>query len=83
MELVVRIHRHARAQGRPYRVQFVPDPVCWTEAPETLRVLSRQRRRWQRGLAEALWRGGGWGTMERKGLSREVQDSLAGEIGLR
>jgi cellulose synthase/poly-beta-1,6-N-acetylglucosamine synthase-like glycosyltransferase len=34
----------------------VPDPVCWTEAPETLRVLSRQRRRWQRGLAEALWR---------------------------
>jgi cellulose synthase/poly-beta-1,6-N-acetylglucosamine synthase-like glycosyltransferase len=37
-------------------VQFVPDPVCWTEAPETLRVLSRQRRRWQRGLAEALWR---------------------------
>jgi cellulose synthase/poly-beta-1,6-N-acetylglucosamine synthase-like glycosyltransferase len=37
-------------------VQFVPDPVCWTEAPETLKVLSRQRRRWQRGLAETLWR---------------------------
>ncbi len=36
--------------------QFVPDPVCWTEAPETLKVLSRQRRRWQRGLAETLWR---------------------------
>jgi len=30
--------------------------VCWTEAPESVRVLSRQRRRWQRGLAETLWR---------------------------
>ena len=56
MELVVRMHRHLREQGKPYRVQFVPDPVCWTEAPETMRVLSRQRRRWQRGLAETLWR---------------------------
>lgn len=56
MELIVRMHRHLRRRGVPYRVQFVPDPVCWTEAPETLRVLSRQRRRWQRGLAEALWR---------------------------
>jgi cellulose synthase/poly-beta-1,6-N-acetylglucosamine synthase-like glycosyltransferase len=56
MELVVRMHRELRRRGRPYSVQFVPDPVCWTEAPETLRVLSRQRRRWQRGLAEALWR---------------------------
>jgi cellulose synthase/poly-beta-1,6-N-acetylglucosamine synthase-like glycosyltransferase len=56
MELVVRMHRHLREQGKPYRVQFVPDPVCWTEAPETLKVLSRQRRRWQRGLAETLWR---------------------------
>jgi len=55
MELVVRLHRHMRERGLPYRVQFVPDPVCWTEAPETLRVLSRQRRRWQRGLAETLW----------------------------
>jgi cellulose synthase/poly-beta-1,6-N-acetylglucosamine synthase-like glycosyltransferase len=56
MELVVRMHRHMREQGKDYRVQFVPDPVCWTEAPETLKVLSRQRRRWQRGLAETLWR---------------------------
>ena len=38
------------------RIEFVPDPVCWTEAPESARVLSRQRRRWQRGLAETLWR---------------------------
>ena len=56
MELIVRIHRHCREQGRPYRVAFVPDPVAWTECPETLRVLGRQRDRWQRGLVESLWK---------------------------
>jgi cellulose synthase/poly-beta-1,6-N-acetylglucosamine synthase-like glycosyltransferase len=56
MELVVRLHRHCREQRRPYRVAFVPDPVAWTECPESLRVLGRQRDRWQRGLVEALWR---------------------------
>lgn len=56
VELVVRLHRHLSARGAPYRVAFVPDPVCWTECPESLRVLARQRRRWHRGLAQALWR---------------------------
>ena len=37
MELVVRLHRHLRERGEPYRVAFVPDPVCWTEAPEDAR----------------------------------------------
>jgi cellulose synthase/poly-beta-1,6-N-acetylglucosamine synthase-like glycosyltransferase len=56
VELVVRIHRHFRSRGIPYRIAFVPDPVCWTEAPETLRTLSGQRRRWHRGLGQTLWR---------------------------
>jgi len=54
MELVVRLHRTMREQRRPYRIVYVPDPVCWTEAPESPRVLRRQRRRWQRGSAETL-----------------------------
>jgi len=49
LELVVRMHRLMCDSNRPYAVHFVPDPVCWTEAPETLNVLGRQRRRWQRG----------------------------------
>jgi cellulose synthase/poly-beta-1,6-N-acetylglucosamine synthase-like glycosyltransferase len=56
MELVLRLHRHLRERDEEYRITFVPDPVCWTEAPETLKVLGRQRRRWQRGLFEGLWR---------------------------
>ncbi len=54
MELVVRLHQTMRDQGRPDRIVYVPDPVCWTEAPESTRVLRRQRRRWQRGSAETL-----------------------------
>jgi cellulose synthase/poly-beta-1,6-N-acetylglucosamine synthase-like glycosyltransferase len=56
VELVVRLHRYLRDRDEDYRIEFVPDPVCWTEAPEDLGQLSRQRRRWQRGLAETLWR---------------------------
>jgi cellulose synthase/poly-beta-1,6-N-acetylglucosamine synthase-like glycosyltransferase len=55
MELVVRMHRHFRDARKPYQITFVPDPVCWTEAPESLRVLGSQRDRWHRGLADTLW----------------------------
>jgi cellulose synthase/poly-beta-1,6-N-acetylglucosamine synthase-like glycosyltransferase len=56
MEIVVRIHRYCRDHGIPYRIGFVPDPVAWTECPETIRGLGRQRDRWQRGLIESLMR---------------------------
>lgn len=55
MELVLRLHRLHRLGRRPYRIVFLPDPICWTEAPETLAVLKSQRTRWQRGLMECLW----------------------------
>ncbi len=55
-ELVVRMQRVMIEQDRPYRVEFVPDAVCWTEAPESLSVLRRQRTRWQRGLYDTLSR---------------------------
>ena len=54
LEIVVRIHRYLRLKRQAYRVVFVLDPVCWTEVPPALSPLSRQRRRWHRGLAEVL-----------------------------
>ena len=54
-ELVVRLHRRLRDWERPYHITLVPDPICWTEVPEDLKTLGRQRNRWQRGLWEALW----------------------------
>ena len=61
MELVVRMHRLLRAWRQPYRIEFVPDPVCWTEAPEDRKTLRNQRIRWQRGLSESLT--ANWGLM--------------------
>lgn len=55
MDLVTRLHAHMGDEGiRDYSVKFIPDPVCWTEVPTSLRVLSRQRRRWQKGMLEVL-----------------------------
>lgn len=56
MELVVKVHEHLRRTNSDERIEFVPEPVCWTEAPTSLRVLRRQRRRWSQGLIESLWR---------------------------
>ncbi|MET3576624.1 glycosyltransferase [Bhargavaea ullalensis] len=55
MEMVVKIQRFLKEQKLDNRVEFVPDPVCWTEAPQSLSILRRQRRRWHQGLLESLW----------------------------
>lgn len=54
MEVVVRLHRMMRDKKRDYRVAFVPQSVCWTESPDSLKILRRQRNRWQRGTVECL-----------------------------
>ena len=56
MELVLRLKRLSYEQGGPGKIGFVPDPVAWTEVPESAAVLGRQRDRWHRGLADVLWR---------------------------
>ena len=56
LELVVRIHRYMREQRRKYAIKFVPDVVCWTEAPANLAGLKGQRARWQQGALETLQR---------------------------
>lgn len=55
-ELTLKLHRHYRERGLPYRIAFAPDAVSWTECPDTLSVLGRQRDRWHRGGFEVLWK---------------------------
>jgi cellulose synthase/poly-beta-1,6-N-acetylglucosamine synthase-like glycosyltransferase len=54
MELVVRMRRYMEELDEPYKVAFIPDPLCWTEAPTTFKILGRQRNRWTRGTIETL-----------------------------
>jgi cellulose synthase/poly-beta-1,6-N-acetylglucosamine synthase-like glycosyltransferase len=53
-ELVATIHEYMRDNERDYRIVFVPEPVCWTEVPESLSQLAKQRERWSRGLLQLL-----------------------------
>jgi cellulose synthase/poly-beta-1,6-N-acetylglucosamine synthase-like glycosyltransferase len=55
-ELCMRLHARMRELKRPYHMAFVPDPVCWTEAPAQLGQLGGQRDRWHRGLTDTLVR---------------------------
>lgn len=54
MELVVRMRRYMEENNLPYEVAYIPDPLCWTEAPATFKILGRQRNRWTRGTIETL-----------------------------
>ena len=54
MELVVRMRRYMEERNVKYRVTYIPDPLCWTEAPNSFNILGRQRNRWTRGTIETL-----------------------------
>jgi cellulose synthase/poly-beta-1,6-N-acetylglucosamine synthase-like glycosyltransferase len=56
MEIVIRMHRHFSINKIPYRIRFVSDPICWTEVPENLKMLGRQRRRWHLGMIQSIWK---------------------------
>lgn len=57
LELVVRMRRYMHeVEKKKYKVAFIPDPLCWTEVPESYKILSRQRNRWTRGAIETIQR---------------------------
>ncbi|MDT2047933.1 glycosyl transferase [Priestia aryabhattai] len=56
MELIVRLHRLLKDKKEKKQIVYIADPVCWTEAPDEIKYLSRQRNRWHRGLFDSLWK---------------------------
>ena len=55
-ELVIKLHRKMMEDKRPYSMRYVPEPVCWTEAPDSFKMLGNQRKRWQRGALEVFFK---------------------------
>lgn len=55
MELVVRMRKHMAEKKIKYKVAYVSDPLCWTEAPTSLKVLGSQRNRWTRGTIDTIF----------------------------
>lgn len=56
MELVVKLHAYCRENDIPYRIRYASNAICWTQAPERLRDLCKQRRRWHIGLFQSMTR---------------------------
>lgn len=56
MELVVRMRRYMEEHKMKYTVLNISDPLCWTEVPESIDILKKQRNRWMRGTIETLWK---------------------------
>jgi len=54
MEIIVRMRRYMEEKGEKYKVAYIPDPLCWTEAPDNYKILISQRNRWTRGTIEVL-----------------------------
>lgn len=54
MEIIVRMRRFMEEQHIKYRVAYIPDPLCWTEAPDNYKIFISQRNRWTRGTIEVL-----------------------------
>ncbi len=54
MELVVKLHVFCRENMMPYRIRYASDAICWTQVPEKLGDLSKQRRRWHIGLFQSM-----------------------------
>ena len=54
MELVVRMRAYMEEQNKIYKVAYIPDPLCWTEAPDNYKIFISQRNRWTRGTIETL-----------------------------
>ncbi|MDE2481690.1 MAG: glycosyltransferase family 2 protein [bacterium] len=54
MEMTLRVHNFCINTGRPYRIDFTPYPVCWTDVPGSLQVLYNQRKGWHRHMSECM-----------------------------
>lgn len=54
MELIVKLHSYYRSNKLPYKIKYAYEAVCWTQVPERLQDLLKQRKRWHIGLFQSL-----------------------------
>lgn len=55
MEVVLRMHRKLSREKESYKIDYVPDPICWTQVPSDVNSLRSQRISWQQGLSESIF----------------------------
>ncbi|MBV9987646.1 MAG: glycosyltransferase family 2 protein [Chitinophagaceae bacterium] len=50
MDMLMRMSKYMCEQKIDYAIRYIPQSLCWTEGPSSLKVFRRQRLRWGRGL---------------------------------
>ena len=56
MELVVKLHEYCTINGIDYAIRYATDAICWTQVPERLHDLCKQRKRWHLGLFQSMYK---------------------------
>ena len=56
MDMLIRMVGYCCDFSRKYRVVQISATCCWTEGPPNIKILSRQRTRWGRGLIQTFHR---------------------------
>ena len=56
MELVVKLHEYCTVNNIDYAIRYATDAICWTQVPERLRDLCKQRKRWHLGLFQSMYK---------------------------
>ncbi len=54
MELRMRVSRYVYDNKIKSSVRYIPNTLCWTEGPTTVKIFMRQRTRWARGLLQLM-----------------------------
>ncbi len=56
MELVVKLHEYCISNKVSYSIRYATDAICWSQVPESLKDLKKQRKRWHLGLFQSMWK---------------------------
>lgn len=55
-ELVSKLHVFCKKNDIEYNIRYIPEAVCWTQAPNSLCDLIKQRKRWYVGLVQCMFK---------------------------
>lgn len=53
-ELVIKLHVFCKMHKIDYLIKYIPEAICWSQAPSTVKDLIKQRRRWNKGLLQGM-----------------------------